>query len=218
MKLAPSILTADFSRLGDEIRAAADAGVDCIHLDVMDGQFVPNISFGPLVVAAVRAQTTLPIEVHLMIVQPDRYVEEFALAGAGLIIVHQEACTHLHRQIEQIHQLGCKAGVALNPATPILMLEEVLGDLDRVLIMTVNPGFGGQSFIPGTFDKVRRMRALLDARGSQAEVQVDGGVKPANIAAVAAAGASVAVVGSAVYNPDYPVREAVAALRRACGE
>lgn len=215
MKLAPSILTADWSRLGEQIGAAEAAGVDCIHLDVMDGHFVPNISFGPLVVAAVRKMTGLPLDIHLMIERPELYVEEFAAAGATSITVQQEACIHLHRQIEQIKDLGCRASVALNPATSLLTLQEVLLDLDQVLIMSVNPGFGGQSFIPHSLDKLRRMRGMLDAAGAHAELQVDGGIKPANIAEVAAAGATVAVVGSAVYSPEYSVQEAVRLLRDA---
>ncbi len=215
MKLAPSILTADWSRLGEEIRAAEEAGVDYIHLDVMDGHFVPNISFGPLVIAAVRKMTSLPLDVHLMIERPELYVEEVARAGAAIITVQQEACVHLHRQLQQIKELGCKASVALNPATPLVTLEEVLRDLDQVLVMTVNPGFGGQSFIPETLDKVRRMRAMLDAAGATADLEVDGGIKPANIAHLAAAGATVCVVGSAVYAPDHSVADAVWALREA---
>lgn len=217
MKLAPSILTADWSRLGEQIAAAEAAGVDCIHLDVMDGHFVPNISFGPLVVAAVRKMTGLPLDIHLMIEQPELYIEEFAAAGATSITVQQEACIHLHRQLEQIKDLGCRASVALNPATSLLMLQEVLLELDQVLIMSVNPGFGGQSFIPHSLDKLRRMRSMLDAAGAHAELQVDGGIKPANIADVAAAGATIAVVGSAVFSPEHSVEEAVRLLRDAVG-
>ncbi len=217
MKLAPSILTADWLRLGEEIRAAEEAGVDYIHLDVMDGRFVPNISFGPLVVEAVRRVTNLPLDVHLMIVEPDRFVEEFAAAGATIITVQQEACVHLHRQIEQIHEVGCKASVALNTGTPIIVLQDVLTLLDQVLVMTVNPGFGGQSFIPEMVDKIRRMRAMLDAAGAHADLEIDGGIKPDNIAHLKAAGATVAVVGSAVFSPEHSVREAVSALRLAAG-
>ena len=215
MKLAPSILTADWLHLGEQIHAAEDAGVEIIHLDVMDGEFVPNISFGPLVVAAVRRLTALPLEVHLMIVQPDRYVAAFAEAGANLIIVHQEACLHLQRQIQQIKDHGCKAGVALNPATPLVSLEDVLLDLDQVLIMTINPGFGGQALLPHMVDKVRRMRAMLDAAGSTVGLEVDGGIKAGTIAALQAAGANIAVVGSAVYAPDHSVAEGVRRLRAA---
>jgi ribulose-phosphate 3-epimerase len=176
---------------------------------------VPNISFGPLVVAAVRQMTTLPLDVHLMIEQPELYVDDFARAGATIITVQQEACIHLHRQIEQIKELGCQASVALNPATPLVMLEDVLPDLDQVLVMTVNPGFGGQEFIPQMLDKVRRMRAMLDAADSTADLEVDGGIKPANIAHVVAAGATVVVAGSAVFSPTRPVAEAVRLLREA---
>lgn len=218
MKLSPSILTADWSRLGEQIHAAEEAGVDYIHLDVMDGQFVPNISFGPLVVEAVCKMTALPLDVHLMIVQPDRYVEDFARAGATIITVQQEACIHLQRQLAQIRELGCKASVALNPATPLVMLEDVLPDLDQVLIMTVNPGFGGQAFIPRTLDKVRRMRALLDAAGSPADLEVDGGIKPDNVGTIVAAGATVVVAGSAVFTPQRGVAEAVRLLRNAAAE
>ena len=215
MKLSPSILTADWTRLREQICAAEEAGVDYIHLDVMDGHFVPNISFGPLVVAAVRQITRLPLDVHLMIVQPELYVDDFARAGASIITVQQEACIHLQRQLAQIKELGCKASVALNPATPLVMLEDTLPDLDQVLVMTVNPGFGGQSFIPQMLDKVRRMRAMLDAARSMADLEVDGGIKPANIAQVVAAGATVVVAGSAVFSPTRPVAEAVRLLREA---
>ncbi len=215
MKISPSILTADLSRLGDEISAAEAAGVDYIHLDVMDGHFVPNITIGPLVVAAVRAVTTLPLDVHLMIEHPERYVAAFADAGATILTVHQEACTHLQRQLTQIRELGCKASVAINPATPIVMLEDVLSDADQVLVMTVNPGFGGQSFIPRSLDKVRRMRAMLDAAGSPADLEVDGGVNADNIGAVVAAGATVVVAGSSVYTSKRSVAEAVRLLHDA---
>ena len=215
MKIAPSILTADLARLGDEIRAAEAAGVDYIHLDVMDGHFVPNITIGPLVVAAVRAVTALPLDVHLMIEHPERYVAAFADAGATIMTVHQEACAHLQRQLTQIRELGCKASVAINPATPIGMLEDVLPDVDQVLMMTVNPGFGSQKFIPQTLDKVRRMRAMLDAAGSSADLEVDGGVNAGNIGPLVAAGVTVVVAGSAVYTPKRSVADAVRLLREA---
>jgi ribulose-phosphate 3-epimerase len=214
-KLAPSILTADLGHLANEIGAAEAAGVDYIHLDVMDGRFVPNISIGPLIVAAVRKVTRLPLDVHLMIVEPDRYVEAFAAAGATSITVHQEACLHLHRQIHQIKQLGVRAGVALNPATPLVAVEEIINDLDLLLIMSVNPGFGGQHFIPAALDKVRRACLLREAEVATAEIEVDGGVSAANIASLADAGADVFVAGSAIYNPAVSVAEAVAALRQA---
>jgi ribulose-phosphate 3-epimerase len=215
MKLSPSILTADLSRLGEEVRAAEAAGVDYIHLDVMDGHFVPNITLGPLVVAAVRAVTGLPLDVHLMIERPEFYVGAFAEAGASILTVHQEACTHLQRQLAQIRELGCKASVAINPATPIGMLEDVLPDVDQVLMMTVNPGFGSQKFIPQTLDKVRRMRAMLDAAGSSADLEVDGGVNAGNIGSLVAAGVTVVVAGSAVYTPKRSVADAVRLLREA---
>jgi ribulose-phosphate 3-epimerase len=177
---------------------------------VMDGHFVPNISFGPLVVTAVRQLTTLPLDVHLMIERPELYVDDFARAGATIITVQQEACLHLHRQVEQIKELGCRASVALNPATPLVMLEDTLPDLDQVLVMTVNPGFGGQAFIPQMLDKVRRMRAMLDAAGSSADLEVDGGIKPDNVAQLIAA-------GSAIYSPQRSVAEAVRLLRDAVG-
>jgi ribulose-phosphate 3-epimerase len=203
-KIAPSILSADFARLGDEVRAVAAAGADYIHVDVMDGQFVPNITIGPPVVAALRRVTDLPLDVHLMIADPDRYVPDFAAAGADIIVVHAEASTHLHRSIQLIRSLGKKAGVSLNPATSLHALEYVLGDLDLVLLMTVNPGFGGQSFIEECLPKIQALRAMLDKRGYEAELEVDGGVKVDNIARIAHAGADVFVAGSAVFNsPDY---------------
>lgn len=214
-RLAPSILTADLGRLAEQIVLAEQAGVDVIHLDVMDGRFVPNITLGPLIVAAVRRATRLPLDVHLMIVEPDRYVGAFADAGANGITVHQEVCPHLHRQIQQIKQLGVTAGVALNPSTPLVMVEDVAADLDRLLIMSVNPGFGSQSFIPRTLEKVRQARALLDRQGSTADLEVDGGISAANIAEVARAGADLFVTGSAVYTKDRSVADAVAALREA---
>src|SRR5512137_3006131 len=203
-KIAPSILSADFSRLGEEIRAIESAGADYIHIDVMDGHFVPNITIGPLVVEAVRRVTKLPLDVHLMIADPDRYIADFAAAGADIIVVHAEASVHLHRSIQLIKSFGRRAGVSLNPATPLNCLEYVLGDLDLVLLMTVNPGFGGQSFIDACLPKVHALRAMLDRRGSEAELEVDGGVKVANIATVSHAGADVFVAGSAVFGSgDY---------------
>ncbi len=203
-KIAPSILSADFSRLGDEVRAVATAGADYIHLDVMDGHFVPNITIGPLVVEAVRKVTTLPLDVHLMITEPDRYIPDFAAAGADIIVVHAEACWHLHRTVQLIKSLGKRAGVSLNPATPLSSLEYVLGELDLVLLMTVNPGFGGQSFIEACIPKIQALRGMLDKRGLEAELEVDGGVKTDNIARIAHAGADVFVAGSAVFgSADY---------------
>jgi ribulose-phosphate 3-epimerase len=203
-KIAPSILSADFCRLGDEVRAVEAAGADYIHVDVMDGHFVPNITIGPPVVAALRKVTALPLDVHLMIAAPDRYIADFAAAGADIIVVHAEASTHLHRSIQLIKSLGKRAGVSLNPATPLHCLEYVLADLDLVLLMTVNPGFGGQSFIEECIPKIRSLRAMLDKRGLEAELEVDGGVKIDNIARIAHAGADVFVAGSAVFgSTDY---------------
>ena len=198
-KIAPSILSADFSRLGDEVRAVAAAGADYIHVDVMDGHFVPNITIGPLVVEAVRKVTDLPLDVHLMIENADRYIPDFAKAGADIIVVHAEASVHLHRTIQLIKSLGKRAGVSLNPATPLSALEYVLDELDLVLLMTVNPGFGGQSFIEACLPKIHALRAMLDRRGCEAELEVDGGVKIDNIDRIAHAGADVFVAGSAVF-------------------
>ncbi len=212
IKIAPSLLSADFARLGEEVRAVAQAGADYIHIDVMDGHFVPNLTIGPLVVAAVRKVTDLPLDVHLMIEAPDRYIPDFARAGADIITVHQEAVPHLHRTVQLIKSLGKKAGVSLNPATPVSTLDVILDELDLVLLMTVNPGFGGQEFIASGLDKIAALRREIDRRGLSVELEVDGGVKPDNIAAVAAAGAEVFVAGSAVFNsPDYAAT--IAALR-----
>lgn len=203
-KIAPSILSADFARLGDEVRAVEAAGADYIHVDVMDGRFVPNITIGPLVVDAVRKVTSLPLDVHLMIEEPERYVDDFAKAGADIIVVHAEACRHLHRVVQQIKATGKRAGVSLNPATPLNVLDYVLEELDLVLLMTVNPGFGGQSFIEACIPKIQALRGMLDSRGCEAELEIDGGVKPSNIARIAHAGADVLVAGSAVFNSsDY---------------
>ncbi|MBD1400782.1 ribulose-phosphate 3-epimerase [Pelovirga terrestris] len=202
MKIAPSILSADFSRLGDEIRAIEEAGADYVHIDVMDGHFVPNITIGPLVVDAVRRVTDLPLDVHLMIEHPDRFVGDFASAGADLIVVHVEATTHLHRTIELIRSLGKKAGVSLNPATSLTTLDMILPDLDLVLLMTVNPGFGGQSFIESCLPKIAQLRQRIDQLGKAIELEVDGGVKIDNIQRIAAAGADVFVAGSAVFGAD----------------
>lgn len=216
-KIAPSILSADFSRLGDEVRAVAAAGADYIHLDVMDGHFVPNITIGPLVVEAVRKITPLPLDVHLMITEPDRYIPDFAAAGADIIVVHAEACWHLHRTVQLIKSLGKRAGVSLNPATPLNALEYVLGELDLVLLMTVNPGFGGQSFIEACIPKIQALRGMLDKRGLEAELEVDGGVKTDNIARIAHAGADVFVAGSAVFgSADYAAT--IAELKRRAKE
>jgi len=216
VKLAPSILAADFARLGEQVKEAEAAGVDYIHVDVMDGHFVPNITIGPLIAQALRPVTRLPLDVHLMIEQPERYLADFARAGADILTVHVETCPHLHRTIQQIKELGVKAGVTLNPATPLSSLEEILPEVDLVLIMSVNPGFGGQAYIPGSTAKIARLRAMLDAIGSQADLEVDGGVNPATIGEVVAAGATVLVAGSAIFNRRTPVRQNVQQLRDLC--
>jgi len=212
IKIAPSILSADFARLGDEVAAIDRGGADYIHVDVMDGHFVPNITIGPLVVEALKRVTDKPLDVHLMIENPDRYIPDFASAGADIITVHQEAVPHLHRTVQLIKGLGKKAGVSLNPATPVATLEDILADLDLVLVMTVNPGFGGQSFIPSGLNKIEALRREIDRRGLNVELEVDGGVKVDNIERVAAAGADVFVAGSAVFGAeDYAAT--IAALR-----
>ncbi|MGB8427048.1 MAG: ribulose-phosphate 3-epimerase [Desulfobacterales bacterium] len=202
--IAPSILSADFTRLGEEVRAVEAAGADWIHADVMDGHFVPNITFGPLVVAAVRQITRLPIDVHLMIENPDRYIQAFAEAGADWISVQAETCPHLNRAVQQIKEAGAKAGVVLNPSTPLAALDWVLEYADYILIMSVNPGFGGQAFIGNSLDKIRKLRRMIDARGLATLIEVDGGIKEDNIAEVAAAGAEIFVAGSAIFGQkDY---------------
>ena len=216
IKFAPSILSADFARLGEQVREAEAAGVDYIHVDVMDGHFVPNITIGPLVVRALRPVTDLPLDVHLMIEQPERYLADFAEAGANILTVHVETCPHLHRTVQQIKELGVKAGVTLNPATPLSILEEILPDVDLVLIMSVNPGFGGQSYIPGSTSKIARLRSMLDAIGSDAEIEVDGGINTGTIREVADAGATVMVAGSAIFNKKASVVENVQLLRSCC--
>lgn len=200
--IAPSILSADFSRLGEEITAVAQAGADVIHVDVMDGHFVPNITIGPLVVKAVRKITDLPLDVHLMIENPDRYLEDFAEAGADWITVHVETGYHLHRTIHRIKELGKKAGAVLNPATPLETLDYILEDIDLVMIMSVNPGFGGQSFIESSLDKIRRLKKKIDDRGLNVGIEVDGGVNPKTIGAVSEAGANIFIAGSAVFGQD----------------
>lgn len=203
-KLAPSILSADFRRLGEEIAAVTDAGADYIHVDVMDGHFVPNITIGPLVVEAARRSTHLPLDVHLMISEPDRYLEDFVRAGANLIGVHVEVLPHLHRTLQRIRELGVKASATLNPSTPLNTIEHVLEQLDMVLLMTVNPGFGGQEFIPAVIPKIRDLRRMIDERGLTVDVEVDGGISAETIGAVARAGADVFVAGSAVFHtPNY---------------
>ncbi len=213
-KLAPSILSADFARLGDQVRAAEAAGVDWIHVDVMDGHFVPNITIGPLIVRAIRPVTQLPLDVHLMIENPERYLADFASAGADYLTVHVETCPHLHRTLQQIKSLGVKAGVTLNPATSLSTLEEILPMVDQVLIMSVNPGFGGQSYIESSTRKIARVRQMLTEIRSSAEIAVDGGINPQTIARAAEAGASVFIAGSAIFNQKAPIAENVAALRQ----
>jgi ribulose-phosphate 3-epimerase len=204
IKVAPSILSADFSRLGDEIKAVEAAGADIIHVDVMDGHFVPNITIGPLIVEAARRSTKLPLDVHLMITNPELYIADFAKAGADYLTVHVETAHHLHRLVQSIKEHNVKAAVSLNPATPLSALDHILPDLDMVVIMSVNPGFGGQSFISSAMEKIRSLRARIDAAGLNIEIEVDGGVKPSNAAEVAAAGADILVAGSAVYGTkDY---------------
>jgi ribulose-phosphate 3-epimerase len=215
--IAPSILSADFTRLGEEVHAVEAAGADWIHADVMDGHFVPNITFGPLVVAAVRKITRLPIDVHLMIESPDRYIRAFAEAGADWISVQVETCPHLNRAVQQIKEAGAKAGVVLNPSTPLSALDWVLEYADYVLIMSVNPGFGGQAFIGNSLEKIRCLHRMIGDRGLSTRIEVDGGIKENNIAEVAAAGADVFVAGSAIFGQkDY--RQAIARFKEIIGE
>ncbi|MBI5559636.1 MAG: ribulose-phosphate 3-epimerase [Deltaproteobacteria bacterium] len=210
--LAPSILSADFARLGEEISEVIKAGADIIHVDVMDGHFVPNITIGPLVVAAVRRICAQPLDVHLMIENADRYIDDFAAAGADWITVHVEACTHLHRTIQHIKKLGKKAGVVLNPATSLTTLDYILEDLDLVMLMSVNPGFGGQSFIPSSLKKIRALKARIDQLGLKAGIEIDGGVSPDTISAISEAGANIFVAGSAVFSGNNYTKS-VAALK-----
>jgi ribulose-phosphate 3-epimerase len=218
LEIVPSILSADLTRLGEQVEEAEAAGADRIQVDVMDGRFVPTITFGPLVVEAVRRSLSLPIEAHLMIVEPERYVADFAAAGADVIIVHQEAAVHLHRLVEQIHQLGKKAGVALNPSTPAATLEDILGDVDHVLVMTVNPGFGGQRFIESTLTKIARVRQMMNERGLGRDIEVDGGIGTATAPLVVKAGANLLVAGASVFAGKESVAEAVRHLRGSVGQ
>ena len=212
IRMAPSILSADFAALGRDIAAAERGGADLIHVDVMDGHFVPNITMGPPVVQAVKRVATRPIDVHLMIEDPDRYIEAFVKAGAHMVSVHLETVPHLHRTLSYIRSLGALAGVVLNPSTPAAALEAIAGDLDFVVVMSVNPGFGGQKFIPQSLDKIRRVRAVLAAAGSTAPIEIDGGVDATNIEAIAAAGATIFVAGNAIFGTPDP-EAATRALR-----
>ena len=217
MKIAPSILSADFTRLGEDIAACEAAGADWIHVDVMDGHFVPNITLGPLIVAAARRSTRLPLDVHLMIAAPERYLPAFARAGADRLTVHVEACPHLHRTLQQIHELGKLAGVALNPGTSAVAVEAVLQQVDLLLPMTVNPGFGGQAFIESTLPKIRQLRLWADAIGRSIEIEVDGGIDPSTAPRVKDAGATVLVAGNYVFTGAGSIASAIGALRASVG-
>src|SRR5712691_7055158 len=215
--IVPSILSADFTRLGEQVREAEAAGAQRIQIDIMDGHFVPNITMGPMVVEAVRRCTNLPLEAHLMITNPEQYIDDFAQAGADVIIVHQEVSPHLHRLIQQIKTTGKMAAVALTPSTPVFMLEDVLSLLDMVLIMTVNPGFGGQNFIPETLPKIAHLRQMMTHRGLHCDIEVDGGIHEATAPLAVSAGANLLVAGSAVYNQQESVAQAIARLKNAVG-
>lgn len=216
VKIAPSILSADFARLGEQVKEAEAAGADYIHIDCMDGHFVPNITVGPLVVEAVRGVTKLPLDVHLMIEAPERYIARFAKAGADIITVHFEACTHLHRTVQEIEDFDVRAGVAINPATPISSIEEIIEYAHLLLIMTVNPGFGGQEFIKGMLPKIKRLREILDSRGLRLELEVDGGITPEIAPKVVSAGADVLVAGKAIFQAKEGIADSIRRIREAC--
>lgn len=218
VRIAPSILAADFAALGDAIRRAEEGGADLIHVDVMDGHFVPNITMGPIVVEAARRATSLPLDVHLMIEQPERFVDDFVAAGADVLHVHAEVALHLHRLLQQVRESGARAGLALNPLTPLAVLEEALPYLDAVLLMTVNPGFGGQAFIPASTGRIGAVRDLLRTRERACRIEVDGGIDFGTAATVRAAGAQVLVAGSAIFGGGGSIAENIAALRRAAGD
>jgi len=215
IKLAPSILTADFGRIGEQVHEAEQAGADYIHVDVMDGQFVPNITLGPIVVEGIRRATTLPLDIHLMILEPERQLQAFADAGASMMTVHLEATHHLHRAVYAIKQTGARAGVAINPATPASMLEDILPDLDLALVMSVDPGWGGQAFLPLALAKLRALRAAMQSRQMAAEIEIDGGINEVTGPQAVAAGATIVVAGSAIYNPRESVTSACGRLRAA---
>ncbi|AUI35868.1 MULTISPECIES: ribulose-phosphate 3-epimerase [Geobacillus] len=215
IRIAPSILSADFARLAEEIRSVEEGGADWIHVDIMDGHFVPNLTFGPPVVAAIRPVTKLPLDVHLMIADPDRYIPAFAKAGADVISVHVEACVHLHRTIHFIKEQGVKAGVVLNPHTPVEMIRHVIGDVDLVLLMTVNPGFGGQAFIPAVVPKIREVARMASEQNKEVDIEVDGGINAETAPLCVEAGANVLVAGSAIYN-ERDRAAAIRTLREAC--
>lgn len=215
IEIVPSILSADFARLGDQVREASQSGAGRIQVDVMDGHFVPNITVGPLIIEAIRSYSSVPIEAHLMIEHPELYIPQFAKAGADYIIVHVEACTHLHRVVQQIHDTGKRAGVAINPATSIVTLEEILPYADMILVMTVNPGFGGQEFIPTMLPKLRRLKAMIEDHKADCDIEVDGGIHEATIADAVEAGANLLVAGSAVYGTPDGIPAAIARLKAA---
>lgn len=217
VQIAASILAANFARLGEQIQGAESAGVDLIHVDVMDGRFVPNITLGPLIVEAARRSTQLPLDVHLMIVEPDQYIGDFASAGADRISVHWEACPNLHRTLQRIREAGCQAGIAINPHTPASLLSEVVHLLDVVIVMTVNPGFGGQAFLPETLPKIAALREMVAQTGREIDIEVDGGINATTASTAVQAGANVLIAGSAIYSDKHSIDDGVRAIRQAAG-